>query len=295
MRFDQTAIAIRERSSLEVFDLAANVLVRHFRPILLFLTINALPFIVLNFALVGWMNSISFSRSLNFAYYWVTLMLVISQAQIGTCLVTIYLGRMMFMQDHSVGAVLAQFYKRSGYFLFSQGILRLAVFAPLAICWNREYESEGLYLLAYLLLPLIVCIGMFIRIARPYTPEVIFLEQTEVRKKGDSPSLGERSSNLHSLGSGFVATHFFLVLVIAPLLLYAVHSLFIMVDSTFNIRANSEVSLQPYYFVVAIWLVAGFIAVVRFLMYIDLRIRQEGWAIQLKFMTENNLLNQKGD
>lgn len=295
MRFDQTAIAIRERSGLEVFDLAANVMVRHFRPIMLFLTLNALPLIVLNFALVGWMSSLSFSASLNFTYYWVTLMLVISQAQMGTCLVTIYLGRMMFMQDHSVRAVLAEFYKRSGYFLFSQGVLRMAIFVPLVICWNREYENQGLYILVYLLLPLIVAGGMVVRISRPYTPEVIFLEQTDIRKKSDAPSLGERSQNLHSLGSAFVATHFFLILGFAPLLLYAVHSLFIMVDSTLNIRANSEASLQPYYFVAAAWFVAGFAATVRFLMYIDLRIRQEGWAIQLKFMTENNLLNREGE
>ena len=59
-----------------------------------------------------------------------------------------------------------------------------------------------------------------------------------------------------------------------------------------SIRANSEISLQPFYLLVSAWLVAGFCAVVRFLMYIDIRIRQEGWAVQLKFMTENSLLNQ---
>ena len=43
MRFDQTSIAIRERSSLEVFDLAANVLVQHFRPIILLLFLKRDP------------------------------------------------------------------------------------------------------------------------------------------------------------------------------------------------------------------------------------------------------------
>jgi hypothetical protein len=201
---------------------------------------------------------------------------------------------MMFMQDHSIRAVFKKFFARPTYFIFSQGVIRLAAFAPLAVCWYREYETEAIYLLAYLLLPVIVFTGLMVKIARPYTPELIFLEQTALRKTDDSPTLRERSSNFHSVGSGFVATHFFLILAIAPLLLYAVHSLFVMVDSTFNIRANSEFSLQPYYFILATWFVAGFLAVVRFLMYIDLRIRQEGWAIQLKFMTENNLLTRKG-
>ena len=47
MQFDQTSIAIRERSSLEVFDLAANVLVRHLQPIMVLLFLNAMPFVCL--------------------------------------------------------------------------------------------------------------------------------------------------------------------------------------------------------------------------------------------------------
>jgi len=77
-----------------------------------------------------------------------------------------------------------------------------------------------------------------------------------------------------------------------PLLLLAIHSVFVMSDSMFSIRANSEITLQPFYILVAGWLVAGFLAVVRFLLYIDIRIRQEGWAVDLKFQTENTLLRQ---
>ena len=80
--------------------------------------------------------------------------------------------------------------------------------------------------------------------------------------------------------------------VTVPLMLFAVHSVFIMLDSMLSIRANSEQSLQPFYLLASGWFVAAFFAVVQFLMYINVRIRQEGWAVQLKFMTENNLLNQ---
>ena len=292
MRFDQTSIAIRERNSLEVFDLAANVLVRQFRPIMFLLVLNAAPFILLDYYLLGWMTDVSFSAELSVAYYFAMLLLIASQAQLGTCLITIFMGRMMFLEEHSVRAVLKQLFKRLPYFLYSQGILRTAVFAVAAVWLTQAEDREGIYILTYLGLPAIVFVGLLVRGMRPYVPEIIFLEQTPRKKRGDLPSLSERSKNLHSLASGEVSMQFILLAVIAPLLLLAVHSVFVLLDSMLSIRANSEMSMQPFYLLISAWLVAGFCAVVRFLMYIDIRIRQEGWAVQLKFMTENSILNQ---
>ena len=41
---------------------------------------------------------------------------------------------------------------------------------------------------------------------------------------------------------------------------------------------------------VAMWLVAGFFTVVRFLGYLDLRIRREGWEVELVMRAESELL-----
>jgi len=292
MQFDQTSIAIRERNNLEVFDLAANVLVRQIRPIMFLLFLNALPFVILDYYLLSWMTDVSLSYELATAYYFAMIALIISQAQLGTCLITIFMGRVMFMEEHSVKAVLGMFFKRLPYFLFSQGLLRLAIFPILVALITLPEDREGAYMMAYFGLPAIVFVGLIVRAMRPYLPEVIFLEQTPLQKKGDLPSLSERSKNLHMLASGSISVQFILLAVLAPLLLFALHSVFVMLDSMLSIRSNSEYSLQPFYIVASGWFVAGFFAVVRFLMYIDVRIRQEGWAVQLKFMTENNLLNQ---
>ena len=292
MKFDQTSIAIRERNSLEVYDLAANVLIRHIKPIMVLLFLNAMPFVLLDYYLLNWMTDVSYSYELSVAYYFAMLTLIISQAQLGTCLITIFMGRVMFLEDHSVMMILRHFFKRLPYFLYSQAILRLALFAVLVAWFTRPNDSDEAYLLTYLFLPAIVFAGLLVRAIRPYVPEVIYLEQTPLKKKDDTPSLSQRSKHLHLLASGSVLTHFFLTLTLAPLLLLAVHSVFVMTDSMFSIRANSEISLQPIYILASGWLVAGYCAVVRFLMYIDVRIRQEGWAIQLKFATENILLTQ---
>ena len=45
------------------------------------------------------------------------LALMVSQAQLGTCLITIFMGRVMFMEEHSVRAVLKQFFKPAAILL----------------------------------------------------------------------------------------------------------------------------------------------------------------------------------
>ena len=291
MKFDQTSIAIRERSNLEIYDLAAIVMVRHIRPIMVLLLLNALPFALLDYYLVGWVTDVSFSYGFSSLYYTMMLALIATQAQLGTCLITIFMGRVMFMEEHSVRAVLRLFFKRLPYFLFSQGILRLALFAVL-LAWVTPHEERPQFGGFYSGLLMIAATGILVRSLRPYLPEVIFLEQTPLKKKGDLPSLSERSKNLHSLASYSIMWQFILMRVTVPLMLFAVHSVFIMLDSMLSIRANSEQSLQPFYLLASGWFVAAFFAVVQFLMYIDVRIRQEGWSVDLKFRAENTLLRQ---
>ena len=292
MQFDQTSIAIRERNIFEVFDLAANVLVRHLRPIMVLLFLNAMPFVILDYYLLNWMTDVSFSVELSTAYYAAMIALIVSQAQLGTCLITVFMGRVMFLAEHSIWAVVKQFLKRLPYFLYSQGILRLALFPVLVAMFTSPRDGEEAYLMAWLGVPAIVFIGLLVRAMRPFVSEVIYLEQTPLKSKTELPSLSLRSRNLHMLALFSVMMQFLLMSLFAPLLLFAVHSVFVMADSMFSIRANSEISLQPFYILVAGWLVAGFLAVVRFLTYIDIRIRQEGWAVDLKFRSENTLLRQ---
>ena len=292
MQFDQTSIAIRERSSLEVFDLAANVLVRHLQPIMVLLFLNAMPFVVLDYCLIGWMTDVSSSVELSIAYYVAVIALIVSQAQLGTCLITIFMGRVMFLEEHSIWTVLKQFLKRLPYFLYSQGILRVALFPVLVAMFTSPRDGEEAYLMAFLGLPVSAFVGSLVRAMRPFVPEVIYLEQTPLKSKSDLPSLSQRSRNLHMLASASIMMQSVLMLLFAPLLLFSIHSVFVMADSMFSIRANSDISLQPFYILISGWLVAGFFAVVRFLMYIDVRIRQEGWSVDLKFRSENTLLRQ---
>lgn len=67
-------------------------------------------------------------------------------------------------------------------------------------------------------------------------------------------------------------------------------SLFIQVDSVLNLSAGYDWTLASYYWIISLWLTAGFVAIFRFLSYIDIRIRQEGWALELKMKAEGQKL-----
>jgi len=41
------------------------------------------------------------------------------------------------------------------------------------------------------------------------------------------------------------------------------------------------------------WTTAGYLAVVRFLAYLDLRIRQEGWEVELRMRAEGTRLMEQ--
>ncbi len=47
------------------------------------------------------------------------------------------------------------------------------------------------------------------------------------------------------------------------------------------------------YYPLALWIVAGYFTVVRFLGYLDLRIRREGWEVELMMRAEGDRLSRQ--
>lgn len=288
MRFDKTFIAIRERGVLEIFDLALHVVVAHFKPLLCLLLIGTLPWIALDYYLIGWMATGDVvDPSL---YYWLMLMLVVSQAQVGTTFMTRYLAQAMFEGQPSVGATIKE--KIPLYFFWSHGVLR-CVLLVLLLCFSLSSEGgfEWTATVGFLFVPALVILGLFVRAFRPFASEILLLERTPV--SGKDPSVicfAKRSASLH--GSGFsdlfgrMVTAFIFTIPLA----FSCYAFFAVLDSILNIQANMEMTLYPFYWIVSLWTVAGFICVVRFLSYIDIRIRQEGWAVELRMRAEGQRL-----
>lgn len=288
MRFDKTFIAIRDRSILEILDLSLLVVADHFKSLFWLLVIGAAPWVLLDWWLVGWMAD---TDDFDWLYYWVMLLLIISQAQVGTVFMTHYLGQAMFVGRPGIGKTVKDVFKTSTYFLWSHGAIRMVV--PVALCcllFDRN-SLPGAMLVGFLLIPGLTAIGLGIRAFRPFVSEILLLERTPISRKNDiQVHFKRRSKALHVAGSSDLFGRFAISGIIALPLGFACFSLFATVDSVLNIRANSETSYLPFYWIVAQWFVAGFICVARFLSYIDTRIRQEGWAVELLMRAEGQLL-----
>lgn len=289
MRFDKTFIAIRERGVLEIFDLALHVIVDHFKPLFWLLLIGSLPWILLDYFLVGWITTDGIADPS--LYYWIMLLLIVSQAHIGTTFMTRYLGQAMFEGRPSVGATVKEvLFGTSFYFYWSHGILRCAL-PILGLCLTlRAGGIEWMVMVAALFMPGLVLLGLTVRAFRPFASEILLLERTPIRSKDPTRiHFSKRSGALHGSASDLfgrmvVATTF------AIPLAFSCFALFAVVDTMLNIQANLENTFYPLYWIVALWIVSGFLCVVRFLSYIDIRIRQEGWAVELKMRAEGQRL-----
>jgi hypothetical protein len=61
----------------------------------------------------------------------------------------------------------------------------------------------------------------------------------------------------------------------------------------FQDELEADLSIVAVWYPLVLWTVAGFFAVVRFLAYVDLRIRREGWEVELMMRAERDRLMRR--
>jgi hypothetical protein len=77
---------------------------------------------------------------------------------------------------------------------------------------------------------------------------------------------------------------------VAVLLTAAVMGSFIFLSGVFLHDWRPGPLMISYFFPISMWIVAGYLTVVRFLSYLDLRIRHEGWEVELRMRAESTRL-----
>ena len=124
-------------------------------------------------------------------------------------------------------------------------------------------------------------------IINPYLNEVILLERNPFQEEGKgSISTWRRSALLHrGQDSGFAAR--WILSVVAATVLVATFWGSMAVAASWLL--NEPQWAGPFYtclYPAALWMVAAYFTVVRFLGYLDLRIRSEGWEVELLMRAE---------
>ena len=296
MNFDETYIAIRKRNLLEIIDLSLHVIRDHFFKLVLLLLIGAVPFFILNHLVIGWMsNEFNFTDYLG-VYVWMMLVLVSVESQIATAFISYYLGQAIFEGSPSVWQTVKSTLKSCTYFLVLQSFTRLAVptIVVAALMCNSGVDDDvvGFGLTTAML---IAGLGLLVRAIRPFSAEILLLERTPIREKPGVVHYRKRSNALHGNASSELIGRFFLVVLIATPLAFMIYSVLMITDDLLNLHIDSGQTLVRYYWPIALWLTAGILAVVRFLSYIDIRIRQEGWAVELRVRAEALRLQKRLD
>ena len=293
MKFDKTFIAIRERGILDILDLALHVVTDHFGALLCLLVIGIAPWVILDFWLVGFMID---SDQLSEIYYWCMLLLVINQAQVGTTLMTRYLGQAMFAGKTTVGWTVGDCLKTTPFYYWIHGFWRMVIAVALLGYMMKTDDLQQVFWIACFWMPACVLIGLMFRTFRPFVSEVLLLERTPVSSKNPKVvHFSKRSKSLHAGSISGLFGRFITVGIFLSPLMFACFAMLVSIDSVLNLRGSSELSFFSYYWVVSLWIIAGYAAIVRFLSYIDIRIRQEGWAVELRIRAQGQLLLDAND
>lgn len=301
MQLDRTHVKVRARSLAEIGDLALCLVRRYPKALLIGFTLGALPWAVMNLLLLGWIP-IQEARSGIFdeqtyyeglRYVWLMVCLVFLQAPIAGNLTTYYIGQAVFEERPTWRTVLKACWQVKGATILSLGFIRgpLPAMLILATNWGGEFAPgrEVFWILMFVLW------SMGTRALRPFMPEILLLERCPIRARDErSISAGRRSSLLHSPLSGDLIGRFLMIAMVCTCLALTVFYSLISIRGFLTNQWNWNLTIgsldipdvQIIWLPLALWIVAGLSVFIRFLCYLDARIRLEGWEVELAVRAE---------
>ncbi len=290
MKFDQPVIALRDRGSIEVFDLALHVMALFGKSLLITWVIGVAPFALLNFVLLYPMLDVP-SEEFPWRFCWNMILLVVMESQAASMVSTAYLGQAVFRMKATIFRSFVVALKASGRALVSHGLIRLLLFFWLyyLLIWGQPDPDGNFAVVEALFLPLIVGTSLLVRMVRPFITELLVLELNPIFSNAKNPiTLGQRSKSLHYQNSdlflrGLISN------IYAFLLFLSVFGTIVCIIGGIKTYSNFNL-IACLYFPLALWLVSFFVFVSRYTSYIDTRTNQEGWEIELKLRAEANKL-----
>lgn len=270
MQLDSTQIAIRERSFPDILDLSLRLIRTHALPLLVTSVLGAAPMIALDAWLLNSSVPDEYFELENLINYYVWLLWLISwQMPLASAWTTLYLGQALFLEHPSPRRMLQEFRESFPQFFLYQILLR------------------GLLH--------IICVGIFVcYIGWPLMTEVILLERNPLaKKKSGGPSTGTRLKQLHGKSRGDLMGRWLASLIVSVVWLAAALMAAYVLRNMLTGNADDERVVHIWYVPVAIWAMISYFNVVRFLSYLDLRIRTEGWEIELRMRAEGARISRQ--
>lgn len=307
MQLDRTAIVIAQRPADEIFDLSLVVVRQYWTKILPLALLGCLPFALANYLvlrpitdyeqLVMASRDYATTEGFHLRYLWSMLCLVFLQAPLAMSGVTYFLGQAVFIEEptlRQVGGVLG---KRWFSLALVLGLLRGAIISLVLAAWVIWDPMLYVGWEAVLTSVFVVIAWFLVRCFRPFAPEILLLERCPLRKNSKSSAneqtYSKRSHWIHA-GSGdlfsveIVITFFSVVFIVAM----SAGSLFLVGVLIGNWEWGWWMDVIFFPFV--LWAMALWESVIRFLLYLNTRIRLEGWEVYLRLNAELHRLMEQG-
>jgi hypothetical protein len=283
VQLDQTRVVVRERSYLEIMDLALRVLRTHAWQILLTSLAGVVPLVAFNAWLLADYSAdlpVDATPQTVWSYVWRQLCLLTAELPLAGVPTTVFLGYALFEDRPPPGRILRDVLGNLGQLLLLVVLPRM----PLALLAVWIDEPVLCFLVT---LPLIAVL-LVSHVGFPYVTEIILLERNPLlRKRPGGMSTLARTKHLHlpavgdSMGRFFQGAIFGLVWVV---------SLWFSLSFVATLVASGELAsataVWTIHLPLACWTVASVFTVIRYLSYLDQRIRSEGWEVELLLKAE---------
>ncbi len=304
MQLDRTEIVIRQRSALELFDLGLVVLKRHFRSVMFYCGIIGIPMLAFDVFAISWMlnedsylvaeNLTSPESSMRRRYLSHLVLLYALQFPIVSLPITLFLGNQLFFEPTSIRGVLGRLLPIAWRWLLVLGIMRLGlVTLGLEFFVNRDVTFDAnveVWILIFL-----SGIGLLLRTCWPFAPEIIGLELCPLRRKQSGElSYAQRSRGLHGQLVAENISRWIAAVIFGTLLTLMLIGVILFLQGVTSGDWQWNRWFDFLYVPLALWLVSLYMAVFRFLSYLDCRIRLEGWEVELGLRAEGLRLLQEG-
>jgi hypothetical protein len=295
VQLDRTGLAVRERSFFDLVDLSFMVLRIYFVPLMKATLLTVAPLWILNFLLVDHLlRDAVIDESTKAPYIWLMLCLIVAEAPLVSLLPTMYLGRIVFMDDPTLWEVMRDGIKLAPRWIWCQIFVRGIIWVWLVVLLCRTADQNSMIAWQF---ALVAAMGLvlLIRAVRPFVNEIIVLERNRVRPKTPSEmTIGRRSGILHGPSGGDIFGRAMVSYILAILLFAALFCTFLFVFRVIlNITDWQNPFILRFIYPLCLWIVAAYFTVLRFLSYLDIRIRHEGWEVELRLRAEAARLAKK--
>jgi hypothetical protein len=270
VQLDNTRIAIRERTFVDVLDLALRVVRWCAGPLTVALAAGIVPMFLLNAYLLSGFEEADFEVGFPIWYMIDVVLLIVWEIPLATAPATLYLGQTLFEERPSARRIAGTLVRSLPQLIWYQVVLRAIILIPPAWLW------------------------LFTQ--RAYLNEVILLERTPfVQKTAANPSTGRRCGMLHFGRGGDLFGRWVAAVAAGAIVAASCWASMFLGGALFVSEWDPAGVWCTHGWHLAVWLVVGLFTVVRFLGYLDLRIRREGWEVELLMRAEGVRLSRAID